>query len=79
MTSADPLCLFVDLMGTVEWASGQNTEEKPLVVGASSSEGWSLIEKGLFFLVIIAAVAVVLRMKQRRERQELLREKEWNA
>ncbi|KAH6686674.1 hypothetical protein F5X68DRAFT_207665 [Plectosphaerella plurivora] len=66
-------------MGTVEWASGQNTEEQPLVVGASSSEGWSLIEKGLFFLVIIAAVAVVLRIKQKRERQELLREKEWSA
>ena len=66
-------------MGDVEWASGQNTEDQPLVVGASSEEGWPLIQKGLFFLVIIGAVVAVLRVKQKRERQELLREKEWSA
>lgn len=71
-----------DLRGEAEFASGQNTEDAPLVVGSGSSgeaEGWSLVAKVIFFLGIVSAVAVGLRIKQKREYQEVMQEKAWNA
>ena len=76
---ANAPCDADENLGGVEWASGQNTEDSPLSVGGVEGEGWSLVSKGLFFLVIVAAVAGVLRVKHTREQREILNEKAWNA
>ncbi|RBQ93110.1 hypothetical protein VDGD_20374 [Verticillium dahliae] len=53
-----------DLYGNAQFASGQSTEDTPLQVG-SQAEGWSFIQKGLLFGVVLAVVAIYFRMNKK--------------
>ncbi|KAI1106126.1 peptidyl-prolyl cis-trans isomerase B [Jackrogersella minutella] len=69
------------LYGGSEWAAGYSTEESAstdsaagtaaVTPAATPSAGWSVFQKALFFGVILAAIAVYLRMsKQRSDRED---------
>ncbi|KAL9943202.1 hypothetical protein ACHAQF_004262 [Verticillium nonalfalfae] len=55
-----------DLYGNAQFASGQSTEDTPLHVG-SQAEGWSFIQKGLLFGVVLAVVAIYFRMNKKND------------
>ena len=52
--------------GAAQWASGVNSEEPAasVAVDASAAEGWSVAQKGLFFVVILVAVYLYVRMRR---------------
>ncbi|GJC93769.1 peptidyl-prolyl cis-trans isomerase B [Colletotrichum higginsianum] len=50
--------------GNSEWAAGYSNEDAPLEVG--SGEGWSLLQKGLFLAVVVAAIAVYMKISKSR-------------
>ncbi|GKT58913.1 peptidyl-prolyl cis-trans isomerase B [Colletotrichum tofieldiae] len=50
--------------GNSEWAAGYSNEDTPLEVG--SGEGWSLLQKGLFLGVVVAAIAVYMKISKSR-------------
>ncbi|KAI1180958.1 cyclophilin-like domain-containing protein [Nemania sp. FL0916] len=69
-----------ELTGTAQWAAGVAHEEtetetktNPFKEGESgvpSAEGWSVIQKGFLFFVIIAAVAFYVRWTQQRDQRD---------
>ncbi|EFQ28063.1 uncharacterized protein GLRG_03207 [Colletotrichum graminicola M1.001] len=50
--------------GNSEWAAGYSNEDTPLEVG--SGEGWSLLQKGMFLGVVVAAIAIYLKISKSR-------------
>jgi hypothetical protein len=66
---------FPGLFGSAEWAAGVSDElddtplkEQNLFEDASaSSEGWSVVQKGLLFFVVLAAIAFYVRWTTRRD------------
>ena len=52
--------------GAAQWASGVNSEEPAasVPVDASVAESWSVAQKGLFFVVILVAVYLYVRMRR---------------
>ncbi|KAJ2985685.1 hypothetical protein NUW58_g5405 [Xylaria curta] len=62
------------LLGSSEWAAGvlgevesENNKVTEAGVETPSSEGWSVVQKGLLFIVIIAAIGFYVRWTQRRD------------
>lgn len=72
------------LTGTAQWAAGASEPEEdaaPIKAGGEAvtpetvvdipmSEGWSAIQKGLLFFVVIGAVAFYVRWTQRRDERD---------
>ncbi|WYZ38931.1 hypothetical protein EsH8_III_000845 [Colletotrichum jinshuiense] len=59
--------------GNSEWASGYSNEDSPLEVG--SGEGWSLLQKAFFLGVVVAAIAVYLKISKSRASRDVGYEK----
>jgi hypothetical protein len=62
------------LYGSADWASGYNSEDGSIPI-ATDDEGWSLLQKGLFFSIILAGIAFYVRMRRQDEKDPIGYEK----
>lgn len=61
--------------GSSDWSAGYNSEKNPFSKAVHSAE-WSVFQKAFLFGIILAVIAIYLRVSRQREmRDELLYEK----